>query len=385
MKIAYIYQQFTQASGTERVFIDKMNYFAERQGYEVMMVTCQQGRHPIIFPVSPKIKHYDLGVRWANLYRYNRVYRFFKQISLNRFFRKRFNQLMYETKPDIVICATYYLYIVTAVAKCKLNFSRVLESHIDLRYLFGFNTDNKKLQNGLYELFGSDLLKKDAVKFDVLVALNQSDADDWGRYLETRVILNLVHLNPTNRYCDYNSKRVIFVGRYVEQKGIFDLLEIWKRIHLVHPEWQLDMYGSGELQEKLTEEVRRLDANIYLNNQTQNIFEKYLESSILVLTSYYEPFGLVMPEAMSCGLPVVSFDCPSGPSYIITDKKDGFLVKSRDIDLYVKRLSELMDSSDLRCKMGHNARMSSQRFMGNNIMPQWEQLFRELLEKSRNE
>ena len=164
-------------------------------------------------------------------------------------------------------------------------------------------------------------------------------------------------------------------------------MQLYQRIHLVHPEWQLDMYGSGELQEKLTEEVRRLDANIYLNNQTQNIFEKYLESSILVLTSYYEPFGLVMPEAMSCGLPVVAFDCPYGPAdiIIITDKKDGFLVKSRDIDLYVKRLSELMDSSDLRCKMGHNARMSSQRFMGNNIMPQWEQLFRELLEKSRNE
>jgi len=380
MKIAYIYQQFTQASGTERIFIDKMNYFAERGGYDVMMVTCQQGEHPIVFPVSPKVKHIDLVVRIADLYKYGRLYRFVKKRFIMRLFCKRFEKFIVEYQPDIVICTTYYLYIVTAVAKSKHNFSKVLESHIDRRYLYGYDTLNKKWYNRLIELYESCILKKAAKKFNVLVALNQEDAYDWGRYLDTRIILNLVHLNPTNMTCDYQSKRVIFVGRYTEQKGIYDLFEIWKRIHYVFPEWRLYMYGSGDLEGNLMIEVERLDANIYLNDQSLDIFDEYLKSSILVLTSIYEPFGLVMPEAMSCGLPVVSFDCPSGPSNIIDDGINGFLVKSRDIDLYVKKLGTLMESVDLRSQMGHEARISSYRFTADNIMPQWEHLFGELTE-----
>lgn len=379
MKVAYIYQQFTQASGTERVFIDKMNYFAEKQGYEVIMITCQQGDHPIVFPISPKVNHVDLGVRLADLYNYRRIYRFFRQILFHRLFRKRFNQAMVKLQPDIVVCATYYLYIVSAVAKCKLNYSKVLESHIDRRYLYGCKAINKrKWYNRLNDVYESITLKKAAKKYDVLVALNQPDADDWGRYLDTRIILNIVHLNPTKQICNYKSKRVIFVGRYTEQKGIFDLFEIWKIIHPTHPEWQLDLYGSGELQEKLLAEVERLNAKIYLNEQSLNIYEKYLESSVLVLTSFYEPFGLVMPEAMSCGLPVVSFDCPSGPHNIINDGINGFIINNRDINKYVEKLSELMDSEELRSKMGKAARLSSSRFSAEIIMPQWEQLFMEL-------
>lgn len=378
MKIAYIYQQFTQASGTERIFIDKMNYFAERGGYDVMMVTCQQGEHPIVFPVSPKIRHVDLVVRIAGLYKYGRLFRFIKKRFFLRLFCKRFDEFIVEYQPDIVICATYYLYIVTAIAKSKYNFVKVLESHIDRRYLYGYKTLNKKWYNRLRELYESYILKRAATKFNVLVALNQDDADDWGRYLDTRIILNMVHLNPTNKTCNYQSKRVIFVGRYTEQKGICDLFEIWKRIHSVYPEWRLDMYGSGDLKDKLITEVKSLDANIYLNDQSLNIFAEYLNSSILVLTSFYEPFGLVMPEAMSCGLPVVSFDCPSGPSYIIDDGINGFLIKSRDIDLYVKKLSTLMESVDLRSRMGREARISSYRFTADIIMPQWEQLFKDL-------
>ena len=97
-----------------------------------------------------------------------------------------------------------------------------------------------------------------------------------------------------------------------------------------------------------------------------------------MLTSLYEPFGLVMPEAMSCGLPVIAFDCPTGPADIITDGVDGFLIKNRDIQSYADKLCLLIESKELRLKMGKAAIASSQRFSANAIMAQWKELFNQM-------
>ena len=96
------------------------------------------------------------------------------------------------------------------------------------------------------------------------------------------------------------------------------------------------------------------------------------------MTSLYEPFGLVLPEAMSCGLPVVAFDCPYGPADIITDGVDGFLVKNRDIDAFVDKVCLLIENKDLRRQMGQNGIASSQRYRADIIMPKWIKLFKQL-------
>ena len=99
---------------------------------------------------------------------------------------------------------------------------------------------------------------------------------------------------------------------------------------------------------------------------------------MLVMTSLYEPFGLVLVEAMSCGLPVVAFNCPYGPSDIITDGVDGFLIENRNVEAFASRICQLMDNFDLRQKMGKAAIKSAQRYKEEYIMPMWEQLFNEL-------
>ena len=98
------------------------------------------------------------------------------------------------------------------------------------------------------------------------------------------------------------------------------------------------------------------------------------------MTSAYEPFGLVLPEAMSCGIPVVAFDCPYGPSDIITDGKDGFLIRNNDIHDFAEKVCLLMDKPDLRKKMGKAGIVSSRRYEAKLIMPQWVQLFQSLKE-----
>ena len=98
-----------------------------------------------------------------------------------------------------------------------------------------------------------------------------------------------------------------------------------------------------------------------------------------MLTSIYEPFGLVMPEAMSCGLPVVAFDCPYGPANIISDGEDGFLIKNRDIQSFADHLCLLIEDEKLRCQMGQRGTASSQKYAADIIMPEWKALFESLI------
>lgn len=165
------------------------------------------------------------------------------------------------------------------------------------------------------------------------------------------------------------------------QKGLFDLLTIWASVHQKHPDWHLDLFGYGELEEALKKRAQQLQSNIHIHQADTKIFDRYLESSLFVLTSYYEPFGLVMPEAMSCGLPVVAFNCPYGPEEIITDGVDGFIVENRDLQQFANRICQLIESEELRIRMGRAGVESSQRFSAEHIMPRWKELFESFFKK----
>ena len=178
-----------------------------------------------------------------------------------------------------------------------------------------------------------------ASKVDKVVALTDSDARDWlsiNRSVLT--IPNIVNLNTTGRYSACQSPKAIYVGRLAIQKDLYSLLEIWTLVNKRHSDWVLHIYGEG---------------------------------SFLLVTSLYEPFGLVIPEAMSCGLPVVAFDCPYGPAEIIKDGIDGYLIKKRDVNKFANCICKLIEDSDLRVQMSKSAVQSSLRFSARSIMPYW--------------
>ena len=212
-------------------------------------------------------------------------------------------------------------------------------------------------------------------KAEAVVTLTEGDAVAW-RHMSHRVyvIPNMVHLNESGNFSECTSKRAIFVGRLVEQKGFPDLVVVWRMVNRNYPDWQLDVYGDGKM-ESMPE------INLYVHAPVSTIFDKYMESSMLLLTSVYEPFGLVMPEAMSCGLPVVAFDCPHGPAMIVTDEEDGFIIKNRDCKVFADRVCQLIENEELRQRMGRNAIQSSLRFSADKIMPKWKALFFSLTSK----
>ena len=217
-----------------------------------------------------------------------------------------------------------------------------------------------------------------AKKFDLLVSLTQQDANNWSKYLKTTIITNMIHTDKDGGYSDLKNRRVIFAGRYSKEKGLSELYKIWELVYQKHPNWHLDLFGSGPLHDALVIKAKELNINIHVNESTDNIFKEYRKSSILVLCSVFEAFGLVIPEAMSCGLPVVSFDCPFGPSHIITDSKDGYIIPNRDIPLFAHRVCDLIESEELRRKIGQEAILTAKQYVPELIVRQWEQLYHNL-------
>ena len=380
MKIVYVYPKFTALAGTERVLIDKMNYLSTQKDIDVYVVTHDQGSHSFAFPLASSINHIDLNICFYQLYKYNYFKRFFKWLKYRRLLHNNFVHLIASIDPDIVVAMTYYPNIMSLINACPGHFIKILESHIDKRYLHSNDPiiKNDYIKKSLSKC-KMEYLTHEACKFDLLVSLHQKDAEEWSRYLKTRVIINIVHLNDTGQYSNRESKHIIFVGRYTVQKGIPDLFRIWKIVFQKHPDWHLDLYGDGDNREIPYTEEYWNNNNIHVHPSDSNIFLRYIESSIFVLTSLYEPFGLVIPEAMSCGLPVIAFDCPSGPAQIIDDGVDGFLIKNRNVDEFADKVSLLIETPTLRYKMGESAILSSQKYSAEQIMPQWLNLFYELM------
>lgn len=379
MRLIFLYPNLTQKAGTERVIIDKLNYLADNAGYDIVILTYEQGDHPIGFPISPKIKHFDFNICFHRLYKLNRALRLYKKIKLEKILQKRYNAFVKTYRPDIVTTVTYYVESLRVIARCPTNCIRILESHVDKRFLLNNNpTTPKDIITRLRLFYESWGVNHYAPKFNLLVALSKSDAEDWAKLIKTTVITNMVHINNMGKNSSLKNKRVVFAGRYSMEKGIFELFKIWEIVYKKHPDWHLDLYGSGPLRDILRAKAKELNMNIHVNESTDNIFEKYIDSSIFVLCSVFEAFGLVIPEAMSCGLPVVSFDCPFGPRNIITDGKDGFLIPNRDIQLFAQRICELIESEELRIKIGLEGIHTAKQYSPELIIQQWKSLYQNL-------
>lgn len=194
------------------------------------------------------------------------------------------------------------------------------------------------------------------------------------------VIPNPITDVPNVAHSETKEKRVIAAGRLVNQKNFASLIRAWKEVQAKHPDWELDIYGEGSLKtslEKLIADLQ-LEGAVCLQGKTQEIFKEMTNSSIFVLSSIYEGFGLVIVEAMSCGLPVVSYACPCGPKDIIEEGKDGFLVEVNDEQTLAARINQLIEDEELRRQMSQAALQKSEKYKMERIIPMWMDLFEKL-------
>ena len=370
MRIFYVNDALAIWGGLERILVQKANYLAEHYDYEVTIVTSEQGNHPVPYSLSPKVRHIDLGVNFYQQYRYRGLKRLWVCREKHREYRKALRHLISQTAPDVVVVMRVSLSY--DVFRSKGNVPWVFESHASRKCaLFEGYGFLRRIQYAWYNHFAS--------KADRVVALTQKDALEWSRKaLNAVCIPNIVNLNPTGLLSRQDSKSAICVARFTRQKDFESLLSVWSAVNAKYPDWTLDIYGEGEDEAEIRSRIAQSEAKVMIHKPTSAIYAKYVNSSFLLLTSLYEPFGLVLPEAMSCGLPVVAFDCPYGPGEIISDGIDGFLVQNRDVQAFALRVCQLIEDVDLRLRMGASAVQASQRYQDDLIMPRWKSLFETL-------
>lgn len=344
--------------GVERVLVDKMNYLVSH-GYEVYMITSDQGQHPIPYKLDERVHFCDLQIRFHSQYQYHGWRRIKEGRRLNRLYHQWLKKRLKEISPDVLVCTTSQN--VRGLLRIKGRIPLVVESHVNFTHPDTWLHIIRTLYNNYW-----------IGKADAVVTLTQGDAYNW-KYVSqhVHVIPNIVHLSDTRQYSECENKRAIFVGRLVEQKGLPDLINAWRIVNQRYPDWQLDVFGEGQM-------ASISDINLFIHPPTCNIMEEYINSSMLLMTSVYEPFGLVLLEAMSCGLPVVAFDCSYGPADIIKHGENGFLVAGRDIQTFADNVCHLIENVEQRKAMGLQGIMMAQQYQANLIMPKWQSLFTDL-------
>lgn len=373
MKILYCIAGTLHSGGMERVLANKSNYLV-RHGFEVVIVTTDQYGEPPYFPLDKRIRSIDLGINYEE----NNGKSFFNKLLHYPFkqyrHKKRLESVLQAERPDVTV--SMFCNDAGFIPRMKDGSKKILEIHF---------SKFKRLQYGrkglwrLADVWRSKQDEKTVARFDKFVVLTKEDESYWGNLHNITVIPNALTFT-TSRQALLENKKVVAIGRCTYQKGFERLIEAWRMIAWQFPDWKLDIVGDGEARESLLRQIQTygLGQQITLVHPTQNIEKIYLDASLLVLSSRYEGLPMVLLEAQSFGLPIVSFRCKCGPADIVTDGENGFLVEEGNIQELAKQMAVVMDNDVLRKQMGAKAKKASLRYREDVVMQQWMTLFRSL-------
>ena len=379
MKIIYCTHSLYNPGGMERVLVNKVTYLVERLHWNVSIVTTDQKGRPSFYVLPKGVKLIDLNINYSDDNIKTPIGKIGGYLKKRRKHRKLLSAILFQEKADIVV--SLYPSESSFLPKIKDGSKKVLELH----YCKFF-----RLQYGRKGILGwIDKLRTrqdESIvrRFDRFVVLTQEDRGYWGDIPNIQVIPNAAKLLG-QQFSNLSKKRVIAVGRLDYQKGFDRLIQAWELIQEngTFHDWQLDTFGQGEWREMLQQMIdgKRLQANMHICSPTKNIGTEYTHSSLLVMSSNYEGFPMVMIEAMACGLPVVAFDFKCGPKDIIQDGKNGLLVSNGDIQGLADAMMTLMGNEALRKRMGEEARKVISTYSEETVMSQWIRLFTDLVGK----
>lgn len=381
MRLLYCIPGLYNSGGMERVLTEKVNILVKR-GYSITIVTTdQRGRKPY-FCLDNSVKKIDLGLNFDLDYSLpfcKKAFLYRRKLNL---YRKALEGLTAENSFDIIIslCGKE----INFWSKLKCPAKKVAEIHFAHDFKAQFIQARKK--GWYWRILGIYLSRAFILKtkkLDRLVVLTKSDAKFWSKTNNNIIQIYNPSSIQASEMPNLSIKRFIAVGRLDEQKGFDKLIEIWKNVNKTLPDWQLDIYGSGPLHESLNACIQRMNLQdcIHLKGTTQDLKKEYLNAAGLIMTSRYEGFPLALIEAQSCGLPIIAFDCNYGPSEIITDDTNGFLIPMDNKNLMEYRIIELAQNLNLRSAFSIQAKNDSMRFTPSFIIEKWEDLFKSLTSK----
>ena len=382
MKLLYLIHSIGNPGGMERVLLNKVRYLVEEKGWDVTVVTTDQHERSPFYPFPEEVNMVDLGVNYSEDNGKPFLKKLMGFLKRRRLHKKRMIEVLAQVKPDVVDC--FYPGECSFMPGMKDGSVKVMELHQSKLFHHQYNRSGLM---GLADKYRAMMDEKLVRKFDRFVVLTEEDAQMWGEMPNIRVIPNAANF-IADSYSDCLAKRVIAVGRLDYQKSFDRLILVWEKVHERMPDWRLDIFGQGEWKEMLQQMIdeRGLQDCVKLNGPTKDIGKEYAESSMLVMSSHYEGFPMVMIEAMACGLPAVCFDFKCGPRDIIVEGENGVIVPDGDIDGLAEAMIRLMKDEELRKRMGENAKRVVETYSEEKVMAKWIKLYEETVaDKSGNQ
>lgn len=373
MKLIYCTHSLCNPGGMERVLLNKVTWLCANTDWEIKIVTTDQNGRPLFYPVPDGVVMIDLDINYSNDNDKGVLTKITGYLRRRRLHKERLTELLMREKADVVV--SLYPSESSFIPYIKDGSKKVLELHFNKFFRLQYN------RTGLLGLIDRWRTRQDeriVRRFDRFVVLTEEDKGYWGDMPNIQVIPNAA-LFMADRYADMSRKRVIAVGRLDYQKGFDRLIDAWQIVCStgLFQEWRLDIFGQGEWKDMLKARIKEygLQNSLHLNEPTKEIAKEYADSSMLVMSSNYEGFPMVMIEAMACGLPVVTFDFKCGPRDIIKDEENGLIVPDGDIQALADAMMRLMANESLRQTMSVEARKVTETYSEEVVMGKWVELF----------
>ena len=358
-KIVILVDQLHSHGGIEKLVAIKANYWSSVFGYDVTILSTEQNGKPLIYDLNEKVKFNDLGID------FDRTKSYFSTVNILKLIKniKFLQQFIFKQKPDFVIVAshipmTYVLpFLITGKTKTvkEFHFTKFYDSKLGIK--------NK-------------LLISIESKYDYLVVLSQEEQGFY--YSKNTVVIPNPIEHELPKSISLSSQRPLVataIVRFAPVKQLESMVAVWEQFHKKYPDWELHLYGSSgnDYYNKINKLVKQknLTQTLQFKGQTNEVAAVLLQSRILLLTSVQECFPMVILEAAAAGVPVISYDCPTGPRNIITNEINGFLIPFGDQHAFVNRLEQLAENQQLLDTLGKNAFQEATNYILPKVMDLW--------------
>lgn len=353
-KIVFFIDSLSNSGGTERVTTVLANYLCNNN-YDISILTLNNTGKSF-FTLDNKIKVEHLHEKKSNKYT-----RYLQNILLIKKFYK-----VYQPDYWIDVCSALSLMSIPALSRTKVKI--ITWEH------FNANVEWNKITSPLARILASKISYK-------IVTLTETDKEIFEQRFKAKNVLcipNPITINGKLTPCQSNNKRVLAIGRFEKQKGFDMLLEIWAKCKCKDNGWTLKIIGDGKEKQKLIQLIQslKLSESVTLAPPTKNIIPEYQNAEIYAMSSRFEGLPLVLIEASTCGLPIISFDCETGPRDIIKNNENGILIKTFDLEEFSLKLDFLTKSPEVRKNLSNKAIEYSKRYNIENISLLWNEILK---------
>ena len=382
MRIVYCIPHLYNSGGMERVLTQKVNWLEAHTDYEITIVTTELtpvGQDDVCFALDERVRVEAFGIDFNADYHKPLLSKYIGHARRMRAYKRALVNYIRANEIDLCI----------SLGGKEVSFISSLPCRTMVEFHFAKDHRQQLLDANhtgwFWHLLGrirTWQLVRDVRSVEQIIVLTESDKQDWQQAgcANVKCIPNPCALNSRKSKVESRkTKTVLAVGRLHEQKGFDRLLEAWNNVQRDNvqctKDWTLRIVGEGPQRAALEQQIKDLHlSNVVLAGRVENVVEEYNEASLFVLSSRYEGFSLVLLEAMWCGVPCVSFDCPHGPAELLGDDR-GWLVPAMDVEKLSQQIIYAMTHMEEAMKHAERAQeYAYEKYSEANIMPHWIEL-----------